>query len=108
MSWGELQGAEPVQQVFVLSPRGNGSDWRRFGDGLQRPSLHLVICPRVDLSCFDIDVPEEVPNHVERNPTLQQVHPFGVSQRVRADCSVQTWALASGSDDIFVKDVADS
>ena len=89
-------------------PRGNGADRRRFGDLLQRVSLHLEICPRVDLSCLDIDVPEEVSNHVERDSALQQVHSFGVSQRVRGDYSVQTWALASGSEEVFLKDVADS
>ena len=108
MSCGESQGTEPFEHVFVLVPGGDGTDRRRFGNRLQRLSFHLKICPRVDLSCFDIDVPEEISNHVERDSILQQVHSLGVSQCVRSDYSVQTWAVASSLDEVFLKDVADS
>jgi hypothetical protein len=53
-------------------------------------------------------VAEEVADHVERDSALQQVHSFCVSKRVRTHCSVQTRAFVSCSDEIFLKDVADS
>ena len=89
-------------------PRWNGRDRRRFGDFLQRLSFHFEVGSRVDLSCFDIDVPEEVPNHVERDSTLQQVHSLGMPQCVRTHGSVQAGTFASGSDEVFLQHVADS
>lgn len=99
---------EPVKKVFVLLPAWNRLDWRRVFDFLKRVSFHLQICPRVNLSRFNIHVAEEVADHVERDSALQQVHSFCVSKRVRTHRSAQTRTLVSCSDEIFVKDVADS
>ena len=62
--------SKPVQKVLILLPGRNSLNWRRIGDFFKRLSFHFQICPRVNLSCFDIDVTEEIPNHVERDPTL--------------------------------------
>ena len=103
-----LQRTEPVQKVLVLVPHGQGWERRRLADFLKRVPFHLEIGPRVDLSRFDIRMTEEVANHVERDSTLQQVHAFRVSKRVRTHRSVQTRPLPLCTDDVFVKDVADS
>ncbi len=95
---------EPVKKVFVLLPAWNRLDWRRVIDFLKRVSFHLQICPRVNLSRFDIHVAEEVADHVERDSALQQVHSFCVSKRVRTHCSAQTRTLVSCSDEIFLKE----
>ena len=92
-----LQRTEPVKKVLVLLPGRNRSNRRRIADLLKRVSFHLEICPRVDLSCFDIDVTEEIPNHVERDSALQQVHSFRVAKRMRTHRSVQTRKFASCS-----------
>lgn len=79
MSSDVLQRTEPLQKVLVLLPGWNGSDRRRLADFFQRVSFHLEICSRVDLSRFDIHMAEEVPDHVKRDSTLQQVHSFRVT-----------------------------
>ena|SRR6266581_151086 len=108
MSSEVLQRTEPLKKVLVLLPGWNGWDRRRVADFLKRVSFHLEICPRVDLSRFDICMAQEVPDHVERDSTLQQVHSFRVSKRVWTHRSVQTRTLASRFHQIFLKDVADS
>ena len=99
---------EPVKKVLVLLPARDRRDRRRLADFLKGLSLHLQICPRVNLSCFGIHVAEEVADHVERDSALQQVHTLRVPQRVWTHSSVQTRAPALCQDDVFVKDVTDS
>jgi hypothetical protein len=70
--------------------------------------LHLEIRPRVNLSRFDIQVTQEIPNHVERDSTLQQVHSFGIAERVRTQRSVQSRTPAACFGEIFLKKVTDS
>ena len=102
------QRTEPVQKVLVLLPGWNGGDQRGFADFLKGVSFHLEICPRVDLSGFDIHMAQEVPDHVQRDSTLQQVHAFRVSKRVWTHRSVQTGTRVSCFHEIFLKDVTDS
>src|SRR6516162_2776706 len=99
---------EPVKKALVLLPGWDRLDYRGLADFFKGLSLHLQICPRVDLSRFSIHVPEEVADHVERDSALQQVHTLRVSQRVWTHSSIQTRAPALCKDDVFVKDVPDS
>ncbi len=54
-----------VPTDFLKLPRWNRSDGRRLADLLKRLSLHLEICRRVDLSGFDIDIAQKVPDHLK-------------------------------------------
>ena len=103
-----LQRTEPLQKVLVVLPGWNRSDRRRIADSLKRDSFHLEIGRRIDLSCFDIHMAQEVADHLRGDSTLQQVHSFGVAKHVRSHRSVQTRTLASCFPDMFLKDVADS
>ena len=67
----KLQRTEPIEKVLVLLPSWNRWDRRRLTDLLKRLPFHLEICPRVDLSCFDVHVTQEVADHVERDSALQ-------------------------------------
>ena len=103
-----LQRTEPLKKGLVLLPGWNRLERRRVAESLKRGSLHLEICPCIDLSRFDIHMAQEVPDHVEGDSALQQVHSFGVAKHVRSHRSVQTRTLASCFPDMFLKDVADS
>ena len=70
---------EPVKKALVLLPGWDRLDYRGLADFFKGLSLHLQICPRVNLSRFGIHVAEEVADHVERDSTLQQVHSFCVA-----------------------------
>ena len=65
-----LQRTEPLKKVVVLLPGWNRLDRRRVADFFKCVSFHLEICPRIDLSCFDIHMAQEVPDHFGRDSTL--------------------------------------
>jgi hypothetical protein len=92
----------------VLLPGGYRRERCRVAAALQGVALHLEIRPRVDLGRFDIHVAQEVPDHLQGDPTLQQVHALGVAQRVRGHRGMQTRARAAGFPDIFLQDRAEA
>ena len=91
-----------------MLPGRDGWNWRWLGDLLKRLSFHLEICSRVNLSCFDIDVAEEIPNHVERDSALQEVHSFRVPKSMGTQRPVQRWKFASSSDEILLKNITNA
>jgi len=104
----ELQGTEPVKEILVLLPGRDGANWRRIGDLFKGVSFHFEICPGINLSCLDINVTEEISNHVERNSALQHVHPFCVSKSMRTHRPIQTWNVALRLGEILLKNITNS
>ena len=79
------QRAKPLKQCAVLLP---GWDVRKGGvlrDVRKGLALHLEVRPGVDLGGHDMLVAEEVPDDLQRDAALEQVHSLRVPQRVRSD-----------------------
>src|ERR1044071_2991836 len=83
-------------------------NWRRVGDLFKGLSFHFKICPGIDLRCLDINVTEEIPNHVERDSALQHVHAFRVTKSVWTHRPIQAWDFALRFGEILLKDIANS
>ena len=83
-------------------------NWRRVGDLFKGLSFHFKICPGIDLRCLDINVTEEIPNHVERDSALQHVHPFRVSKSMWTHCPIQAWNFALRFGEILLKNITNS
>lgn len=103
-----LQGREPVKEIFILLPGWDRVNRRRIGDLFQGVSFHFEICPGINLSCLDISVPEEIPNHVERDSALQQVHPLRVSKSRWTHRPIQAWNVAVRLGEILWKNITNS
>ena len=85
---------KPGEEILILLPGWDRANWRRISDLLQGLSFHFEICPGINLSCLDINVTEEISNHVERDSALQHVHPFRVSKSMWTHCPIQAWNFA--------------
>src|ERR1700758_1023825 len=83
-------------------------NWRRIGDLFKGLSFHFKICPGINLSCLDINVTEEIPNHVERDSALQHVHPLRVSKSMWTYRPIQAWNLALRFGEILLKNITNS